>query len=152
MKLPVRSFLSIHFYCLFDESRFSDICTIMELKELNWLCKHMKNVKSSQPCTSMNFCTEFIKVQVLPCEYRWWKISFFCAVIGRRNMKFLLQICLFFQFLKYLFLGNNFAKVDRETLGFIPCIYGCNQIHVWQRYLAVPQISSRTCQTLVRPN
>ena len=29
-------------------------------------------------------------------------------------MKFLLQICLFF--LKYLFLGNNFAKVDRQTL------------------------------------
>ena len=33
---------TIHFYCLFDESRFSDIYTIMELKELNWLCKHMK--------------------------------------------------------------------------------------------------------------
>ena len=31
----------------------------MELKELNWLCKHMKNFRSSQPCTSMNFCTEF---------------------------------------------------------------------------------------------
>ena len=26
---------TIHLYCLFDESRFSDICTIMELKELN---------------------------------------------------------------------------------------------------------------------
>ena len=26
---------TIHFYRLFDESRFSDICTIMELKELN---------------------------------------------------------------------------------------------------------------------
>ena len=38
------------FYCLFDESRSSDICTIMELKELNWLCKHTENVKSSQPC------------------------------------------------------------------------------------------------------
>ena len=30
---------TIHFYYLFDESRFSDICTIMELKELNWLRK-----------------------------------------------------------------------------------------------------------------
>ena len=47
---------TIHFYCLFDESRFSDICTIMELKELNWLCKHMKNVRSRQPCILMNFC------------------------------------------------------------------------------------------------
>ena len=26
---------TIHFYCLFDESRFSDISMIMELKELN---------------------------------------------------------------------------------------------------------------------
>ena len=26
---------TIHFYCLFNDSRFSDICTIMELKELN---------------------------------------------------------------------------------------------------------------------
>ena len=30
----------------------------MELKELNLLCKHMKNVRSRQPCISMNFCTE----------------------------------------------------------------------------------------------
>ena len=35
------------------------ICTIIELKELNWLCKHMKNVRSSQPCISANFCNEF---------------------------------------------------------------------------------------------
>ena len=35
------------FYCLFDESRSSDICTIMELKELNWLCKHMKTSEAA---------------------------------------------------------------------------------------------------------
>ena len=51
-------------------TRFSDICTIIELKEFNWLCKHVKNVRSSQPCILMNFCTEFSKAQVLPCE-RW---------------------------------------------------------------------------------
>ena len=56
---------TIYFYCLLDESLFSDICTIMELKELNWLCKHMKNVRSSQPFISMNF---FSKAQVLPYE------------------------------------------------------------------------------------
>ena len=61
---------TFHFYCLFDESYFLDICTIMELKELNWMCKHIKNVTSSQPCISMNFCTEFSKGQVFPCEYR----------------------------------------------------------------------------------
>ena len=42
----------------------------MELKELNLLGKHMKNVRSSQPCVSMNFCTEFSKKPVLPYEYR----------------------------------------------------------------------------------
>ena len=52
------------FYRLFDKSRFSDICTIIQVKELNWLCKHTKNVKSSQPCISMNFCTELSKEQV----------------------------------------------------------------------------------------
>ena len=43
---------TIHFYCLFDESYFSNICTlwyvIMECTKLNWLCKHMKKVRSSQ--------------------------------------------------------------------------------------------------------
>ena len=48
---------------------FLDTYTIMELEELNWLCKHMKNVRSSQPCTSLNFCTEFSKGEVLACEY-----------------------------------------------------------------------------------
>ena len=38
---------NIYFYCLLDESRFSDICTIMELKELNWLCKHMKTSEAA---------------------------------------------------------------------------------------------------------
>ena len=33
----------------------------MELKELNWLYNHMKNVKGSEPCISMNFCTKFSK-------------------------------------------------------------------------------------------
>ena len=42
----------------------------MELKKLNLLCKHIKNVRNNQPCTSMNFCTEFSKAKVLPCEYR----------------------------------------------------------------------------------
>ena len=30
----------------------------------------MKNVRNSQPGVSMNFCTEFSKAQVFPCEYR----------------------------------------------------------------------------------
>ena len=30
---------------------------VIELKEFNWLCKHIKNVSSSQPYISMNYCT-----------------------------------------------------------------------------------------------
>ena len=30
----------------------------------------MKNVRSSQPSNSMNFCTEFSKAQVFPGVYR----------------------------------------------------------------------------------
>ena len=33
----------------------------MELKEPD--CVNMKNVRSSQPCISMNFCTEFSKAR-----------------------------------------------------------------------------------------
>ena len=52
-----------------EVARFSDICTIIELKELNCLCKHTKNVRSSQSCISMNFYTELSKEKVLPCEH-----------------------------------------------------------------------------------
>ena len=41
----------------------------MKLKELDCLCRHMKNARSSQSCISMDFCTEFSKAQALPCEY-----------------------------------------------------------------------------------
>ena len=30
----------------------------------------MKNVRSSQPCISINFCTELSETQFLPCQYR----------------------------------------------------------------------------------
>ena len=43
---------TIHIYCLFDGSHFSNICTIwyvmMECIELSWLRKHIKKVRSSQ--------------------------------------------------------------------------------------------------------
>ena len=41
----------IHFYCLFDESHFSNICAlqyvIMEHIQFSWLCKHMKKIRQS---------------------------------------------------------------------------------------------------------
>ena len=57
---------TIYFCCLFDEACFSDISMIIELEEVNSLCKHMKNVRSSQPSTSMTF---FRTAEVLPCDY-----------------------------------------------------------------------------------
>ena len=38
---------TIHFYCLFDEARFSDFCTIIKLKELNRLCKQWKTSEAT---------------------------------------------------------------------------------------------------------
>ena len=38
----------------------------MECIELNWLCKHMKKVWSSQTSISMNSCTELSKTQFVP--------------------------------------------------------------------------------------
>ena len=66
---------TIHFYCLLDESRFSDIYVIIELKELNWLRRHMKNNRSSQLCISMNFCTEssssmWVSLRTIPVHFK----------------------------------------------------------------------------------
>ena len=51
---------NIHF-SLFDESHFSNICTleyvIIEFMKINWLCKLMKKVGRN----SMNSCTEWSK-------------------------------------------------------------------------------------------
>ena len=54
-------------------SRFSDICRIIELKELNWLCKHMKNVRSSQPCISMNFVLNSVKQKFAHVSIVGWR-------------------------------------------------------------------------------
>ena len=40
---------TIYFYCLFDESHFSNICTDNGIYRTYWLCKHMKKIRSSQP-------------------------------------------------------------------------------------------------------
>ena len=78
-----------HFYCLFDESRFSNICTlwyvIMECIEPNWLCKHMIKVRNSQGDCS---CTEFSKRHFFPVSIVYiyllrecCKTSFICCFI-----------------------------------------------------------------------
>ena len=40
---------TIHFYCLFENHIFQTSVVIIECKELNWLCKHMKKIRISQP-------------------------------------------------------------------------------------------------------
>ena len=54
-------------FCLFDKPPFSNICSFwngtMKSVELNWLCKHMKNVRSSQASISINSFTELSKMQ-----------------------------------------------------------------------------------------
>ena len=57
---------TIHFYCLFDESSFSDICTIIELKEPNWFCEYMKTVRSSQLVFKWIFVLNSIKHKFFP--------------------------------------------------------------------------------------
>ena len=54
-----------HFYCLIDESRFSDICTIMELKQLNWLCKHVKKSEAANLVFQWIFVLNSVKRKFL---------------------------------------------------------------------------------------
>ena len=46
----------------------------MECIELSLLCKHMKNVRSSQASTSVHSCVELSKIVFL-CEYRYWNVQ-----------------------------------------------------------------------------
>ena len=56
-------------FCLFDWwiTFFKNICTVwyvpMEFKDVNWLCKHVKKVRSSQASISRNPCIELRKPQ-----------------------------------------------------------------------------------------
>ena len=72
----------------FDLLTFSNICTVtyvtVECVELNWLCNHVKKVRSRQASISINSCAELSKTQLFPvgivnhffvemCE--WWNYS-----------------------------------------------------------------------------
>ena len=55
------------YFCLFDESHFSNTCTLqyvtIECMGINWLCRHRKKVRSSEASVSINSCTELIKAK-----------------------------------------------------------------------------------------
>ena len=72
----------------FDLLTFSNICTVsyvtVECVELNWLCNHVKKVRSRQASISINSSAELSKTQLFPvgivnhffvemCE--WWNYS-----------------------------------------------------------------------------
>ena len=59
------------------------------IKRLNWLCRHMKNVRSGQPCISINFCTEFSKAQVFPVSIVKSLILFINIIWSRGRRLFL---------------------------------------------------------------
>ena len=102
---------TIHFYCLSDESHFSNICTllyvIIECTKLNWLCKHMKMVRSSQ-----------VAIIVL----NWVKQSFSLWV----SLKFIKVS------LKYLFIVYN--NLDNVSLKISPCFFMINEIWIKYKY------------------
>ena len=64
---------TIHFYCLFGESRFSDICTTMELKELNWLCNLWK---TSEPANLVFHWIFLVKRKFFYVSMVKWKEMF----------------------------------------------------------------------------
>ena len=95
---------TINFYCLIDEQNFSNVCAllylIIECIELNWLCKYMKKVRSSQAA-----------ILVL----NWVKTQFFPMSIVNLNMKNSMVI-LFFLVRKYPFCVNSIQKFKRVSL------------------------------------
>ena len=62
----------------------------------------MKNFRSSQPCISMNFCTEFSKAQVFP-------------VIIVNDMELNSWQDFFPKFVQYLFLESVFVSLDKSA-------------------------------------
>ena len=74
---------TIHFYCLFDESHFSNIL-IMECIKLYWLCKHIKKIRSSQPAIPVpnwvkhqSFPVNIVKSQKIKIYWEKWFLSSF---------------------------------------------------------------------------
>ena len=75
---------TIHFYCLLDESRFSDICTIIELKELNWLCKHKK-------------ATNFVFQWIFSVKSRFFHVSIVNQVLPAKGVNIILNSVIYIQ-------------------------------------------------------
>ena len=59
------------------------------IKELNWLCKHMKNVRRSQPCISMIFFSKhkFFHVSIVNRQINGQRASVFTFEKGQRGTR-----------------------------------------------------------------
>ena len=62
----------------------------------------MKNFRSSQPCISMNFCTEFSKAQVFPV-----------SIVNDMELNSWQDF--FPKFVQYLFLESVFVSLDKSA-------------------------------------
>ena len=59
------------------------------IKKLNWLCKHMKNVRRSQPCISMIFFSKhkFFHVSIVNRQINGQRASVFTFEKGQRGTR-----------------------------------------------------------------
>ena len=57
---------TIHFYCLFDETCFSDICMIMELKELHYCVNIWKTSEVANLVFQWTFVLKSVKHKFFP--------------------------------------------------------------------------------------
>ena len=106
---------TINFYCLFDESHFSNICNvIMECIELNWLSKPMKKIRSSEAAILvLNWVKQFFQCIVKCCWYYFqylvfqgWQQINECTHLETRN---------FTVWIKYLLLFHVCSKIIKTT-------------------------------------
>ena len=58
---------------------FHTICTIIELKELNWLCKHMKNIRRNN---EFLYWIKFFHVSIVKETFTTWKLSQYGVISG----------------------------------------------------------------------
>ena len=54
---------TVDFLSIWWINQFKHLYSLISDNELNWLCKHMKKVRSSHVSISMNYCVELCKTQ-----------------------------------------------------------------------------------------
>ena len=83
---------TIQFYCLFDNYIFQTSVLIMECIELNWLCKEIKKIRSSQPAIPVpnwvkhqSFPVNIVKSQKINIYWEKWFLPSFVFFVKVEN-------------------------------------------------------------------